>query len=152
MSKKTAWLICCLFDLFAFYGFWQGYDVINQVMSAIDQSTKVISFSNRTGFHFLGVVMPVAQILAIIEAFWPQWVKKNIAVINKSVLIGGIALFAGAIFFSIYLRKHVERAGYQYCPKATHTRLFSTDLVYTSDDAICRELVEKEKAGIRDKY
>jgi hypothetical protein len=77
MSKRKAHLILILFDMLAILVSWVGYSEISQVVGGIAHSAESVEFNNRVGFFFIGVVVPMAHLLALYEYLWPKVVEKK---------------------------------------------------------------------------
>lgn len=145
MSKKKAHVLLVILDIFSIIGLWMGYNLINHVVVDITHSTDTVELNNRIGFLCFGVALPIIHLFSIYEYFWPKVVKKKAILLNWSIFILLIALFASGFFISARVRTYVEYAGYQRCPQADHQLSFSTGLVYTKDAAVCSRLVEEKR-------
>lgn len=146
MSKKSALILFTFFDIWACYILWTSCQTIHQIFVAISNSSDSLSFQNRAGIPVLMITIPIIHIFLIFEYFRPQLVKKGTAILNKIAIIFAIFLFVIAIFISFYLPNYVEKAGYQYCDGASERLTFSTFLVYTQNEKICKQLVENNKS------
>lgn len=142
MSKRKAHIVMILFDIFSLICLWAGYNLVNQVVVDIAHSADTVEFNNRVGFFCFGVLLPLVHLFAIYEYFWPQAVKRKMALFNWSALILLIVLFTSGFYISTRVKIHVEGAGYLHCPQADRQLSFSTGLVYTKNDAICGQLIE----------
>lgn len=145
MSKSTAHIILILANIIAVLVFWWGCHQINNVFEDIALSADSVSFSNRIGFAFIGIVMPFAQILALCEHFWPEYLQKRNRLINQITIISGIVLLSSAALFSGYMQYHVEKIGYQYCRGASGVSALLKTLVYSKDSEVCNQLVEEKR-------
>ena len=146
MSKKTAHTVLILIDLLAIFALWLGYDEIRQILTGLADAADTISFNNRVGFLFVAVLVPMAHIYAICEYFFlKKIVIQKAAMINGLVIMVGCAVFAFAFFISKNIQTHVEEAGYHHCPAADDRMTFSTYLVFTKDETVCRRLVLENK-------
>ncbi len=148
MSKRNAHIILIIADIIALLVFWWGYSQIRVVFEDIALSADAVSFTNRIGFAFVGIVMPFAQVLALSEHFWPSYIHMRRKIISRIIIVSGIALFASAILISVYMQKHVEKAGYQYCRNASGVSALSKTLVYTKNSNICQQLTAKKRAKL----
>jgi hypothetical protein len=145
MSKPTAHIILILFDLLAILVFLIGYNEISRVVGGIAHSVESVEFNNRVGFFFIGVLVPMAHLLAVYEYLWPQVAEKKKALINWSAIILFVIISVCCFSISIGVKVYVERVGYFHCPGADSGMTFCTYLVYTKDDATCRRLVEEKR-------
>jgi hypothetical protein len=145
MSKRKAHLILILFDMLAILVCWIGYNEISQVVGDIAHSADSVEFNNRVGFFFIGVVVPIAHLLALYEYLWPKVLEKKKALINSSAFILFIIISVCCFSISIGVKVYVERAAYLHCPRADSSMTFCTYLVYTRDDATCSRRVEEKR-------
>lgn len=153
MTKKTALVLLTLFDLFAFFVFWLGYDEVNRVFAGIAESQDAVSFSNRVGFYSFFVIMPILHLFLICYHFFLSKILKNkTGLINLSFTVLAFIVFGFSIYGSNYVRIYVERAGYHHCLGADESLTFVTYLVYVRDDAVCHRFVDEKKKGFRAAY
>lgn len=145
MSKKKAHIILILADIFALLVFWWGYHKISQVFVSVANSADAVSFINRAGIPFVCIAMPMIHLLGIYDYFWPNFLAKRTALVNRSVIILGIVLFAIAFFISSYMKTYVEQAGYQYCRGASGVSALFRTLVYTKDPDVCSRLTNEKR-------
>lgn len=146
MSKKTAHIVLCIFDIAVIYVVWWGGHKIGQVVTDVKQSADVISFLDRIGFFVPGIILPLGHGFVIFEHFYPAWVQRRTGLLNVSVILALAVLIVSAFFISSRLQNHVRSAGYHYCEQAGNRLTFSKVLVFTRDAQICRRLVEEKRS------
>lgn len=145
MNRKKALIAFTLFDILSFFIFWLGIHQIHQIVIDISNSSNSVSFINRAGIPIILLGVPVIHILAIFEHFYPTIVSKRPVVINRGIVAFGVLLLAIAVLISVYTKKYVEKAGYQYCREASGVSALFKTLVYTKDEEICRQLTEERR-------
>jgi hypothetical protein len=143
--EKKAHLIISLLDLFAIGGVVMFYYDFSEIVLKISNQAEMIKFSNRMGFFILGVGLPLIHLLAIVEHFRPEYIKKNQKILNISTIAVTIVLFATGFAGSAWIRTKVENADYVYCRKASRASALAKTLVYTKNMEICEELVASKK-------
>jgi hypothetical protein len=147
LKKCQAHIVLSIGDIIFIGFFIWGIGDIKRVIWEVSQQIDCIKFSNRIGFFFIGMILPAAHILSIVEHFKPSIAKKHIRAIDKYVIIIAVTMFISAIVLSNYTRNYVKNAGYIHCRKAEdNIGVISKTLVYTKDMDICEAEVEKKKA------
>jgi hypothetical protein len=141
MNKKLAHLILLFGDLLCFWVFWIGYHGYMNTLTEIKSYADIIRFGNRAGFFIIGLFLPPAHLLMVIENFWPNVIHKYKRFLNQSVVVILIALIGAGIIGSSWIKSKVENAGYVYCREVSGISALFRSLVYTKDMAMCEDLV-----------
>lgn len=140
MNRKWALIAFSLCDMFGIFMIWWGIQQTQQVYSGIATLADSITFQNRIGFAFSGILLPIIHLIGIGEYFWPKWVKMRIGSINRILVVTGIVVLSGGILFSIHLQDHVSNSEYQFCAEASGPGVIVKTLVYTKNEDVCRRL------------
>lgn len=141
MNKKLAHAILFIGDILCFWGLWYGYHEFQRVFIESTNHADVIEFGNRVGFFILGIILPVAHILSIIEYFNAELIRIHHRLMNYSAFIILFILLATGFIGSSWLKTQVENAGYIYCRDASGISALAKKVVYTKNMAICEKAV-----------
>jgi hypothetical protein len=145
MTKKKAHIILFIIDVFVISGVITFYYDFNELVLKISNQVEVVRFSNRMGFFIVGMIAPLCHILGIVEYFKPEYIKQNHKILNISVVVVLVSLFAAAFTGSAWIKSKVENSGYTYCRKASGASALAKTLVYTKNMEICEEMVEAKR-------
>ena len=141
MNKRLAHSILFFGDLLSFGALWVYYLEFQRIMMEIANQADMIRFSNRLGFFIFGLLLPPLHCLSIVDRFWPDFHKKYDRLVNRTVMVALIILFAGGFFGSSWIQSKVENAGYLYCRQASGISTLAKSLVFTKNKGICEEMV-----------
>lgn len=147
MNKKLAHIIIFIMDLLSFLGLWYTYHEVQYILTEITNHADLIEFTNNFFLMIVAVMVPIAHMTAVIEHFNAQLIQTYNRFLNYCVIFLTVTLFIVGISGSVWIRSHVEGAGYVYCRNASGISALARNLVYTKNMTICEELVEKKKNG-----
>ena len=146
MNKKLAFIILLALDISCIFVLVFFYKEINGLNSDIQSHADSVSFNSKDGFFILALVVPIGHLIAIIEHFWRNVIKRHIRLINYGFLVMLILSFISAITISILIKAKVENAGYVNCKELEWSGTYSVSYTYTLNQAVCEQLVaEKAK-------
>lgn len=148
MSKVKAHVILILADILAIIAIWWGYRQIHDLLTGISFSVDAVSFTNRIGFAFVGILLPFAQVNALFEHLWPAKVYRRTRYLIFTTIVLGIVIFFGAVSISFYMQKYTEEAGYQYCSGASGVSALARTLVYTRNSEICSKATAERRTQL----
>jgi hypothetical protein len=144
MNKKLAHTILFIGDISCFWGLWYGYHEFQRVFIESTNQADIIEFGNRVGFFIIGIILPIAHILSIIEHFNAELIRIHNKLLNYSAFIILFILLATGFIGSSWIKTQVENAGYIYCRNASGISALAKTLVYTKDMDICEKVAESK--------
>ena len=151
MNKKLSHTILFFGDFLSFGGLWLGYHIVTQVFIKVSNQANMIRYGNRVGFFIVGIGFPLLHLLAMVEHFRPDVIRKYKRLINSVVIAMVIILLGAGFVGSSWIQYRVENAGYIYCQYASGSSMLAKSLVYTKDMKICEDLVASKRKNLRNK-
>jgi hypothetical protein len=145
MNKTLAHTILLIGDILCLWGLWIGYHGLINVLSEVNSQIEIINFGSRDGFFTAAVILPIAHMVAILEYFFPAYIKKHMKIFNISAIIALVIFIFAGFYISSWLKSKVENTGYVYCRNASGVSALARTLVYTKSMDICEELIASKQ-------
>ena len=145
MNKKLSHTILFILDILCLAILWIAYNEIDRILFAIDNHVNMVSFGNRIGFSIAGVFLPLIHIIAIVEHYRPDFIKKHIRLLNMSCIISVVLIFSSGLATSRWIESTLQDAGYVYCRNASGFSALAKSLVFTRNADICKEVVAEKR-------
>lgn len=144
MNKKLAHSILVLGDIFCFWGLWIVFRKFQLIHMEITNNADMIRFSSRISFLVVGIFLPSAHLLTLIEYFRPSLIDKNKRFLNQSSIIALVVLVLFGFTGSSWIKTKVEKAGYICCSEAGGAGALVRSYVYTRNMNICDKIIVEE--------
>ncbi len=145
MNKALAHTILLIGDILCIWGLWIGYHSLINVLFEINCQIDIINFGSRDGLFTAAAILPIGHMVAIVEYFFPAYIKKHMKIFNISAIIALVFFIFTGIYVSSWLKYKVENTGYIYCRNASGVSALARKLVYTRNIDICEELVASKQ-------